>query len=107
MSSTINDLIPEKYTIEKEKGTYIAGYYGFGIDYLVNVVELDRKDIIKQFLDKSGNDYKIWLHGYYTALTELRATIMSSALSSSTPNIEKMLTYFAETQDELNTLEDE
>jgi hypothetical protein len=107
MSSENNSIVPEKYTTEEQQATFLAGYLGFGIDYLIDVVELKEADIRKQFIDKKGEDYKIWIQGFYMAQTELRKTIMASALSSSTPNLEKMLQYFAETIDELKTLEDE
>ena len=95
----------QKYKTETEQAIYLSGYLGFGIDYLIHCVQLNKKEIEKQFAEENGNEYKIWLHGYYVAQTELRKTIMDSALNSSTPNIEKMLTYFAETTNELKNLE--
>jgi len=95
----------EQYKTEQEQAIYLSGYLGFGIDYLIHCVQLNKKEIEKQFAEENGNEYKIWLHGYYVAQTELRKTIMDSALNSSTPNIEKMLTYFAETTNELKNLE--
>jgi hypothetical protein len=107
MSSEENYTIPEKYADKLSKSIFIAGYLGFGIEYLVKCCELDRNKITMQFLEESGNYYDIWKHGYYLAQTELRNTIMTSALNSSTPSIEKMLHYFNETNDEINNIEDE
>jgi hypothetical protein len=99
--------IPKKYTNDLEKNIFIAGYLGFGIDYLIKCCQLNRNEITKQFIEESGKYYYIWIHGYYLAQTELRKTIMTSALNSSTPSIEKMLHYFDETNDEINNIEDE
>ena len=95
----------KEYTSEVEKAIYTAGYLGFGVDYLVKCVQLDKETVTKQFMEENGTEYNIWLHGYYQAQTELRTTIMESALNSSTPSLEKMLQYFAETDDEINNIE--
>ena len=101
----MEETIPKQYVTDQEKAIYIAGYLGFGIEYLVKCVQLDRKSVRQQFIDGDGKEYNIWLHGYYMAQTELRKTILESALNSSSPNIEKMLQYFAKTDDEINNIE--
>jgi len=101
----MEETIPKQYITDQEKAIYIAGYLGFGIEYLVKCVQLDRKSVRQQFIDGDGKEYNIWLHGYYMAQTELRKTILESALNSSSPNIEKMLQYFAKTDDEINNIE--
>jgi len=101
----MEDTIPQQYVTDQEKAVYIAGYLGFGVEYLVKCVQLDRKKILQQFFEEEGTEYNIWLHGNYVAQTELRKTIMESALNSSSPNIEKMLQYFAATDDEINNIE--
>ena len=104
-SESENNVIPQKYISDKDKAIFMAGYLGFGIDYLVKCLELNRKEITEQFINESGYEYDVWIHGYYLALTQLRKTILDSALNSSTPNIEKILQYFAETDEEIKKLE--
>jgi hypothetical protein len=102
-----NSNIPEEYTDEISKAIYTAGYLGFGVDYLINCLQLEKKEVTKQFLDKEGRYYKIWAVGYYTAKTEVRNSVMQSALNGSTSSIDKVTRYFKETDDELNDIEDE
>lgn len=103
--NTSDILIPDEYQSVEDKGTYIAGYLGFGVNYLIKCVQLDKDMIKEQFISETGSYYDIWLHGHFVALTELRKIIMQSALNASTPAIEKMLLYFANTNNEIEHLE--
>jgi len=99
------NIFPEKYTSETDKAVFLAGYLGFGLEYLIKCVQLKKEDITKQFINADGKDYNIWLQGNYMALTKLRLTVMNAALNSSTPALEKMLQYFLELDDEIKNID--
>ena len=49
------NIVPENYTTETEQAIYLSGYLGFGIDYLIHCVQLNKKEIEKQFAEENGN----------------------------------------------------
>lgn len=93
-------------TEEQEKQIFEMGKLGFSCKEIAINFNLPIKEVISQFVNESGNVYIAWKKGNIQAMFDLRKTIMTSALNSSSPAVKEMLQILAKV-DKLNEDADE
>ncbi len=85
-------------TEEQERQIFEMGKLGFSCKEVAINFNLPIREVISQFASEDGNVFFAWKRGNIQAMFELRQTIMSSALNSSSPAVKEMLLILAKVE---------
>lgn len=76
------------------------GKLGFPISSVAEYLQCKKEDLAMQFRKKEGEVYSAYAKGRVQGLVDIRRTYMRAAMGASTPSLERMLAFFAQSENE-------
>jgi hypothetical protein len=85
-------------TKEQHDSVFELGQLGCAVRDVALLLEIPEKEVFAEFTNKQGDIYSAYTAGRIQGMVDLRRTIRTSALNSSSPALEKMLEFFKKSE---------
>lgn len=87
-------------TEEELQEVELCGRVAFSYKEIAYNFLLPVSEVLEQFVKEDGEIFRHWMHGRLQVELEIRQKVLDGAKNGSTPMLEKMLAFFARTDNE-------
>lgn len=101
----MRDLKDKPLSPDEEEHLRCCGAVGFTIAQVAIIFELDKMEVTRQFSQKQGTVYDLYMEGRYQNELEIKQAVLQSAKNGSTPAQQQILEYYASVDSELRDLD--